>query len=105
MMLDPLNKTFHALADPTRRAILDRLSHGPMPVTSLSHPFKMALPSFMKHLSVLEAAGVIKTRKEGRKRWCALSLDGVGEGVEWLVEAREVWAVRLERYEEEVGEN
>ena len=103
-MSDPLNKTFHALADPTRRAILDRLSHGPMPVTSLSHPFKMALPSFMKHLSVLEDAGLIETRKEGRKRWCALSVDGLRLGADWLAEAQEVWGVRLARYAEMVEE-
>lgn len=102
--MSDLNKIFHALADPTRRAILDRLSHGPMPVTSLSHPFKMALPSFLKHLSVLEDAGLIETRKEGRKRWCALSMEGVGVGADWLAEAREVWEKSLDRFAEMTGE-
>ena len=93
-----LDAIFHALADPARRGVLDRLSHGPMPVTALSVPFDMALPSFLKHLRVLEEAGLILTRKEGRKRWCALIPDRIEEVAEWSGKASVTWQGRLAHY-------
>lgn len=99
-----LDKVFHALADPTRRGVLDRLSHGPMPVTALSVPFDMALPSFLKHLRVLENAGLILTRKEGRKRWCALIPDRMEEVARWTGTSGDLWRSRLEHYREAMAE-
>ena len=93
-----LNRIFHALADSTRRGVLDRLSHGPMPVTALAVPFDMALPSFLKHLRVLEDAGLILTRKDGRKRWCALIPERMEEVAEWTGTSSALWQSRLEHY-------
>ena len=68
----PLDLAFHALSDPTRRAVVSRLAEGEAPVTTLASPFDMALPSFAQHLKVLEDCGLIATEKRGRSRWCKL---------------------------------
>src|SRR3546814_15727586 len=67
-----LDCAFHALSDPTRRAVLSRLVEGELPVTALAEPFDMALPSFAQHLKVLEDCGLIASEKRGRSRWCRL---------------------------------
>ena len=75
----PLDLAFHALSDPTRRAVVSRLAEGEVPVTVLAEPFDMALPSFAQHLKVLEDCGLITSEKRGRSRWCRLhevSLEG-----------------------------
>ena len=74
-----LDAIFHALADPTRRAVIQRLGEGPATVSELAEPFDMALPSFMKHVRVLEGTGLVRSRKLGRIRTCVLdreNLDG-----------------------------
>lgn len=68
-----LDAAFHALADPTRRAVLSRLAHGPTPVSALAQPFAMGLPAFLKHLRVLEQDGLIITEKTGRVRTCRIN--------------------------------
>ena len=94
--LDPL---FQALADPTRRAILNRLARGPASVSELAVPHDMALPSLMGHLRKLEDAGLIETRKDGRVRTCALVPSGFAPVRGWLDEQRALWEGRLDRLE------
>jgi len=95
--LDPLNGVFQALADPTRRAVLGRLSRGPASVSDLARPFDMALPSFMKHIRFLEDSGLISTRKTGRVRTCALDSKQLTAAETWLSEQRALWEARFDR--------
>lgn len=95
---DPdLSLLFHALADPTRRAILTRLAAGPAPVTELAGPTGLRLPTVMRHLSVLEEAGLIATSKEGRVRSCAIVPEALAPMQGWLDEQRAIWNSRLDR--------
>lgn len=79
-----LDRLFQALADPTRRAVLDQLAHGPAPVSDLAAPHDMALPSFTRHISVLEQAGLIQTDKKGRVRMCRLNAKSFRQVDGWL---------------------
>ncbi|MEA2640966.1 MAG: hypothetical protein QOF51_2360, partial [Chloroflexota bacterium] len=79
-----LSDIFQALADPTRRAVLGRLGQGPASISELAKPFDMALPSFMKHIHVLEESGWIRTRKEGRVRTCAIETQPLAAVDAWL---------------------
>jgi DNA-binding transcriptional ArsR family regulator len=90
-----LNHIFHALADPTRRAVIERLRQGPATVTELAQPFKMALPSFVQHLKVLEVSGLVSTKKTGRVRTCEISPQQMKSAERWLTEQREIWEQRL----------
>jgi DNA-binding transcriptional ArsR family regulator len=92
-----LDGTFHALADPTRRAVLRRLGSGPASVKELGRPFEMALPSFMKHIAVLEGAGLIGTRKVGRVRTCHLKRKNLAAAESWIAQQREIWESRTDR--------
>ena len=92
-----LNGVFHGLADPTRRAVLERLATGPAPVTELARPFDMALPSFLQHLGVLERSGLVKSRKEGRVRTYRLSPKPLRAAENWLEQRRSVWDRRLDQ--------
>jgi DNA-binding transcriptional ArsR family regulator len=95
---DPdLSRLFHALADPTRRSILNRLARGTAPVKELAGPTGLTLPTVMRHLSVLEEAGLIVTAKDGRVRTCALVPDGLTATRTWLDEQRAIWEARLDR--------
>ncbi|MBF9034616.1 metalloregulator ArsR/SmtB family transcription factor [Rhodobacterales bacterium HKCCE2091] len=86
---DPmLDSLFGALADPTRRAILARLADGPAPVKELAEPHGMALSSFLKHISVLERAGLLVSAKRGRVRTCRLNSDGFRPAEIWLAARR-----------------
>lgn len=89
-----LDSIFHALADPTRRAIVQRLGRGPATVTELAQPFAMALPSLMKHVGVLEETGLIRSKKTGRVRTCVLQQDKLGAVERWLGQQRAVWQAR-----------
>lgn len=103
-----LDRVFHALADPTRRAILRRLAHGEATVGELATPFAMALPSVSKHLKVLEQAGLLTRRVEGRVHHIALSPEGLKTAAEWLDFYRAFWGESLDRLtrvvEEAAGE-
>jgi DNA-binding transcriptional ArsR family regulator len=90
-----LGPVFQALADPTRRAVLERLTLGPASVTELARPFPMALPSFAQHLDVLERAGVVRSRKQGRVRTYALEAGPLDAAVGWLARQRSTWEQRL----------
>lgn len=92
-----LSDVFYALADPTRRAIVTALGRGPESVSVLAAPFAMALPSFMKHLSVLERSGVIRSRKAGRVRTCELAPRTLSQAERWIAEQRATWEARSDR--------
>ncbi len=96
---EQLNGIFQALADPTRRAVLGRLARGPASASELAKPFDMALPSFMKHIHVLEDSGWIQTRKEGRVRTCAIKKEPFAAVEAWLSEQRALWEGRTDRLE------
>lgn len=95
---------FQALSDPTRRAVLGRLCEGPASVSALAEPFEMALPSFMKHVRLLEESGWIKTRKAGRVRTCSIERERFEAAEGWLSEQRAVWEARTDRLERFVTE-
>lgn len=92
-----LDAAFHALADPTRRAVLNRLTRGPAPVTELAKPFDMGLPSFMKHLRVLEDDGLIRSQKVGRVRTCWVNTERLTAAESWLAAQRKHWQVQTDR--------
>ncbi|WP_374470169.1 ArsR/SmtB family transcription factor [Phenylobacterium sp.] len=96
-MTDRLDTLFQALADPTRRAILERLSRGPASVSDLARPFDMSLPAVVQHLAVLEAAGVVRSEKVGRVRTCQLDPGGLSRAEQWINERRTAWERRLDR--------
>jgi DNA-binding transcriptional ArsR family regulator len=91
-----LTKVFAALADPTRLAVVERLAQGPASVSELSQPFRMAGPSFLKHLRVLESAGLIRTRKRGRVRTARLEANALRWMEEWTAVHRAEWARHLD---------
>lgn len=91
-----LDTAFHALADPTRRAVVQRLGYGPASVTDLAKPFDMALPSFMKHIGVLEASGLITSIKVGRVRTCHLETRTLDAIEKWFGEQRALWESRYQ---------
>ncbi len=94
-----LNGVFQALSDPTRRAVIAHLGRGPTSVTELARPFDMALPSFMKHIRLLEETGLIRTEKSGRVRSCALERGAFAVMDGWLAEQRAIWEGRTDRLE------
>lgn len=94
-----IENTFSALSDPTRRAVVQTLSNGPATVSQLASPFSMALPSFTQHLGVLESAGLIVSRREGRTRICSLNAKALQDAEDWLASYRRQWEDRLDRLE------
>ena len=95
--LTALDSAFHALADPTRRAVLSRLIAGPASVSELAQPFAIGLPTFLKHLKVLEDSGLIATGKAGRVRTCRLEPARLAGAEAWLAEQRTLWEGRADR--------
>ncbi len=93
---EPLDQIFHALADSTRRGVVEQLLQGPASVKELAEPFDMALPSFLKHIAVLEESTLITTRKVGRVRTCELSTEAMKTAESWLADARAFWDQRLD---------
>ena len=96
-MENSLDLAFHALADPTRRAVIGRLMQGPAPVTQLASPFGIGLPAFLKHLKVLEDSGWIRSEKRGRVRTCHVRPERLLAAERWLAEQRAVWESRTDR--------
>ncbi|MBR0716067.1 helix-turn-helix transcriptional regulator [Bradyrhizobium liaoningense] len=94
-----LDRIFAALADPTRRAIVMRLCDGEASVGELADPFDMALPSFMKHIHVLEMSGLVQSEKAGRVRTCRLRPEAMVGAEDWLQHQRAIWEARLDRFE------
>jgi DNA-binding transcriptional ArsR family regulator len=92
-----LDRVFHGLADPTRRAVLGKLSNGPAAVSELAEPFNMSLPSFLQHLDVLENCGLVKSRKAGRVRTYRLTPQPLRIAEGWLEKQRSLWNRRLDQ--------
>ena len=90
---------FHALANPTRRQVLERLSVGPATVSELAEPFDMQLPSFVQHLSVLERSRLVKSRKRGRVRTYEIAPERFEVVEDWLSARRQMWEARLDRFD------
>jgi DNA-binding transcriptional ArsR family regulator len=97
---DQLSLTFGALADPTRRAILARLSKGETSVTELAEPFSMSMPAITKHLKVLEKAGLITRGKDAQWRPCQLKAGPLKEANNWIDQYRQFWEERFDRLDE-----
>jgi len=96
-MAHDLNTCFAALSDPTRRAVVEQLARGPATVTTLAEPHPIALPTFMRHLGVLENAGLVRSTKKGRVRTCHIEAAPLMEIQGWLEWQRRVWDGRLDR--------
>jgi DNA-binding transcriptional ArsR family regulator len=92
-----LDLAFQALADPARRAIMDRLVAGPATVSELAKPLPMSLPGVMLHLKVLEESGLIKSEKVGRVRTCRIEPQILSEAERWISERRRMWERNLDR--------
>lgn len=98
-MANQIDLLFSALADPTRRAVVEQLAEGAQPVGALAAPHDMALPSFLRHIEVLEEAGLVATRKQGRQRMVALRPKALAPIDAWLDGQRSIWEGRLARLE------
>ena len=96
------DEVFYALANSTRRRVLEQLSAGPATVSELAAPFDMKLPSFVQHLSVLEESRLVKSKKRGRVRTYEIVPDRFRVAEEWLAEQRRTWEARLDRFDEYV---
>lgn len=92
-----MDRVFHALADPTRRRIVDRLCKRPASVSELARPLSMSLPAVMQHLDVLERSGLVRTQKVGRVRTCTLDVRGLRRAERWIERRRTEWEQRLDR--------
>ena len=92
-----LDKTFAALADPARRAMVERLVQGPASVSELAKPLPMSLPAVMLHLKVLEESGLVTSRKDGRVRTCRIEPKMLSQAEQWVSERRRLWERSLDR--------
>jgi DNA-binding transcriptional ArsR family regulator len=101
---DPLSSTFSALADPTRRAILARLSLGEASVLELAEPFEMSLPAVSKHLKVLEHAGLIVRGRDAQRRPCRIQGEALREASAWIEQYRRFWEESFDRLDEYLRE-
>ena len=93
----PLDRVFQALADPTRRGMVERLVRGPASVSELSRPLAMSLPAVMQHLQVLEDAGLVRSEKTGRVRTCRVEPDALRAAEAWVTGQRTAWETRRDR--------
>jgi len=100
MATDQLSATFAALADPTRRAILARLSHGEASVTELAKPFDLSLPGISKHLKVLQRVGLVRQSRKAQWRPCRLDGARLKEAADWVGEYRQFWDESFQRLDE-----
>jgi DNA-binding transcriptional ArsR family regulator len=100
---DRLSLTFAALADPTRRSIVERLTHGALTVNELAEPFAMTQQAISKHLKVLERAGLISRSRTAQSRPCALHADQLDDAVDWISRHRRIWAERYDRLDEHLA--
>jgi DNA-binding transcriptional ArsR family regulator len=95
--LPVMDDVFQALADPSRRTMVDRLSRGPASVGELAQPLAMSLPAVVQHLHVLEASGLVSSRKVGRVRTCRMEPAALSAAEDWIASRRSVWEERLDR--------
>ena len=99
-----IDRIFRALGDPTRRAMMEKLSQGPMSVSRMAEPFEMTLAAVVQHLQVLEECGLVQTEKVGRVRSCRIEPAGLDAMEQWIRNRRSIWERRLERLGELLGE-
>jgi|SRR5215472_3221305 len=92
-----IDRVFHALGDPTRRAIVERLSEGPLSVSRLAKPLDITVAAVVQHLQVLEKSGLVHTEKVGRVRTCRMESSGLSVAEQWIDERRSLWEKRLDR--------
>lgn len=92
-----LDLMFQALSDPTRRAMIERLSRGPASVSELAKPFDISLPAVVQHLAALENSGLVTSQKVGRVRTCQLQSDALSQAEQWINDRRTSWVKRLDR--------
>jgi DNA-binding transcriptional ArsR family regulator len=92
-----LDRMFHALADPSRRAMVERLSRGPASVSELARPLSMSLAAVVQHLQVLEASGLVRSEKVGRVRTCRIEPSALRTAEQWISQRRSSWEERLDR--------
>ncbi len=92
-----IGRVFHALGDPTRRAIVEKLSQGPVSVSRLAGPLAITLTAVAQHLQLLEESGLVHTEKVGRVRTCRLETAGLSLAEQWIGERRSLWECRLDR--------
>jgi DNA-binding transcriptional ArsR family regulator len=102
---EPLNHVFHALADPSRRLIVERLSRGPASVSELAQPLPMSLPAVVQHLQVLEGSGLVRSEKVGRVRTCHIEPVALRPVERWISARRTSWERRLDRLGEYLAES
>ena len=95
-----LDLAFQALADPTRRGMLARLSRGPASVSELARPLHISLPAVLQHLQMLEASGLVRSQKTGRVRTCRIEPRALSQAESWIAEQRALWEGRLDRLED-----
>jgi DNA-binding transcriptional ArsR family regulator len=101
----PIGLLFQALADPTRRLMIDRLSRSPASVSELAKPFDMSLAAVVQHLHVLERSGLVQSEKVGRVRTCSIEADAMRTAERWISDRRTFWERRLDRLGEFLAEN
>ena len=92
-----IDRVFHALGDPTRRAMVEKLSQGPISVSRLAEPLDITLAAVVQHLQVLEECGIVQTEKVGRVRTCSIAPDGLSVAYQWIGDRRSMWERRLDR--------
>jgi DNA-binding transcriptional ArsR family regulator len=101
----PLDRLFQALADPTRRGMVERLSRGSASVSELARPLAMSLPAVVQHLQILEASGLVRSEKVGRVRTCRIEPTALRMAERWIAERRTSWERRLDRLGEYLAEH
>jgi len=99
-----IDRVFHALGDPTRRAILEQLSRGPVSVSRLAEPLEITLAAVVQHLQILEESGLVQTEKLGRVRTCRIEPAGLSVAAKWIGDRRTTWERRLDRLGELLAE-
>ncbi len=99
-----IDRLFHALGDPTRRTILDRLSRGPASVSQLAEPLGITITAVAQHLQILEESGLVRTEKVGRVRTCRIEPTGFDALEQWIRDHRSLWELRLDRLAEVLAE-
>jgi DNA-binding transcriptional ArsR family regulator len=96
-MKPDIDRLFHALGDPSRRAIMEKLSEGPLTVSRLAEPLDITLAAVVQHLQVLEESGLVRTEKVGRVRTCRIEPKGLSAAEQWIADRRSTWERRLDR--------
>jgi DNA-binding transcriptional ArsR family regulator len=99
-----IDRVFHALGDPTRRAIVERLTRGPVSASELVKPLAITLAAVVQHLQILEQSGIVHTEKQGRVRTCRIETAGLTAAEQWIHDCRSTWERRLDRLADVLGE-